>query len=173
MNDCQNVEIREALPELVHGVLAEPARTRVQDHVTDCGDCAAELAIIRAVLAVAPAVSVDVSRISAAIPPYRRRSMGIRRVYVELAAACLVGAIGVSAFAVHSSATHQASVGAASSGLVLVSTSDLSDDGLAQLTRDLDKLQALPPADPETVTPAALEAATDGTTQPSSPGDSA
>ena len=172
MNDCQNVEIREALPELVHGVLPETERARVQAHVDGCDDCAEELAIIQAVLASTPVVAVDVSRIVAAIPQYRRRSSLITRGYLQLAAACLIGAIGISAFELHqynSRGTTITATTASNAGLVLVNTNDLSDDGLAQLTRDLDKLQALPTADPESVTPAALEAAS----QPGTPGDSA
>ena len=100
----------------------------------------------------------------------------MRRVYLELAAACLIGAVGISAFAVRNSRSaataNHAAIGAAasaSSGLALVNTNELSDDGLAQLTRDLDNLQAMPTVDPESVTPAALE----GAAEPSSAGDSA
>ncbi len=166
MNDCLNVEVREALPELVHGMLPEPERDRVQEHVADCDDCAAELAIIRAVRAATPVVNIDVIRIASAIPPYRRRSPVMKRVYLELAAACLVGAVGISALVMHKShstgalpaaSSATAVSGGSSAGLVLVNTSDLSDDGLAQLTRELDQLQALPTADPESVTPPALE----------------
>ena len=166
MNDCADVEVREALPELVHGMLREAERDRVREHVAGCDDCAAELAIIRAVLATVPSVAVDVTGITAAIPPYRRSSSGMRRVYLELAAACLIGAAGISAFVIHdrnsggtapSGINASASSASSNSGLVLANTSDLSDDGLAQLTRELDQLQALPTADPESVTPAALE----------------
>ena len=174
MNDCLNVEIREVLPELVNGTLSEIEHARVQQHLAACDDCSAELAIIRAVRDSAVAPSVNVARIVAAIPPYRRRRTSMRRVYLELAAACLIGAVGISAFAIRGarsgapSATLSASA-VASQGLVLVNTSDLSDDGLAELTRDLDNLQAMPTADPESVTPAALEEAS----EPASAGDSA
>jgi anti-sigma factor RsiW len=167
MNDCQNVEVREVLPDVAHDVLPEFERAQVQEHLDACDDCAAELAIVRAVLASATAPPVDVSRIVAAIPPYRRRATRLKRVYLELAAACLVGAIGISTFAIHNSNSAAgvsnpaaaSGVAVTSSGLALVSTSDLSDAGLAQLTQDLDKLQAMPTADPESVTPAALEVA--------------
>lgn len=164
MNDCQNIEIRESLPEMLHGALSEIERVRVQEHLDMCDDCAAELAIIRAVRGSATAPTVDVTRIVAAIPPYRRQGFRIKRTYLELAAACLIGAIGISTVAVHNlnngarSAT-VSGVSIASSGLALVSTSDLSDAGLAQLTQELDKLQAIPTTDPESVTPAALESA--------------
>ena len=165
MNDCQNVEVREALPDLAHGLLPATERARVQQHLDDCDDCAAELAIVRAVLAGAAAPAVDVTRIVAAIRPYRRSAPRMRRVYLELAAACLVGAIGISTFALHNSSTAPGgsrpvaagTATVAASGLALVSTSDLSDAGLEQLTQELDNLQAMPTADPESVTPAALE----------------
>jgi hypothetical protein len=54
-------------------------------------------------------------------------------------------------------------------GLALVSTNDLSDEGLAQLTEDLDNLQAMPTLDPESVTPAALQ----DDAEPGTVGDSA
>jgi anti-sigma factor RsiW len=186
MNDCQNVEVREALPDLVHGTLSSDERARVQEHLDQCVDCAAELAIIHAVHAGIVTPSVNVAGIVAAIPPYRRqrsgtlssgiRPLGMRRVYLELAAACLIGVIGISTFTVRNSGsirgrTQPASISAttAGSGLALVNTAELTDDGLAQLTRDLDNLQALPTIDPESVTPVALE----GDVEPGTVGDSA
>lgn len=177
MNDCQNVEIREALPEMARDALSDSERARVQEHLDHCDDCSAELAIIRAVRGSAAMPSVDVGRIVAAIPPYRRKSSfsGMRRVYLELAAACVVGAVGISAITVHNrgSASIQSaavqSTASAGPGLALVSTNDLSDEGLAQLTEDLDDLQAMPTLDPESVTPVALQA----DTEPGTVGDSA
>jgi predicted anti-sigma-YlaC factor YlaD len=171
MNDCLNVEIREALPELVHGGLPEHQRALVQQHLDECGDCSAELSIIRAVYGSAAVVPVDVGRIITAIPPYRRKASRIRRAYLELAAACVIGAVGISAFALHnsgSSANARQNIASAGAGLALVNTSDLTDAGLAQLTRDLDQLQAMPTADPESVTPVALESAA----EPGTLGDS-
>ena len=178
MNDCQNVDIREALPEFVHGTLAEGERARVQEHLGACGDCVAELGIIRAVYQSSPASDVNVRQIVAAIPPYRRKSSGMKRVYMELAAACLIGAIGVSALVVHNSGAGQQPTTAqgantnatsADAGIALVNTSDLSDASLAALTQELDNLQAMPTADPESVTPIALE----DLTAPVTLGDSA
>lgn len=163
-NDCQEIEIREVLPELVHGMLPEGWREQVRQHVESCDDCAAELAIIRAVLDSAATPQVNVARIAAAIPAYRRKSFGSRRVLMELAAACLIGAVGISAFAIHNSGSGVAGQHSAVSatvtgepGLALVNTSDLSDAGLAQLTSELDNLQAMPTTDPESVTPVVLE----------------
>jgi hypothetical protein len=188
MNDCQNVAVREVLPEFVHGALAASDRDRVQAHVDACEDCASELLIIRSLYESAPVVQLDIAKIAAAIPPYRRKSSGMRRVYMELAAACLIGAIGISALVVHDSrsragdqqasvqsASSIASTGAASagSGLALVNTSELSDASLAALTQDLDNLQAMPTEDPESVTPGALQGIAAPIELPSAAGDSA
>jgi anti-sigma factor RsiW len=168
MNDCQNTEIREVLPELVNGALSEIDSSRVVMHLDGCDDCSAELAIIRAVRGSAAAAPVNVAHIVAAIPPYRRKSSGMKRVYLELAAACLIGAVGISALAVHKSGSVIGGLSAmvsgdavdgsvSAAGLALVSTSELSDAGLEQLTQDLENLQAMPTADPEPVTSAVLE----------------
>lgn len=69
LRDCANAEMRDRLPELMHGRLAEPERASVAAHVAACADCTAELALLertRAELAAGPAVSV--SRIVGALP---------------------------------------------------------------------------------------------------------
>jgi hypothetical protein len=165
MNDCNEIEIREALPEMVHGGLDAVVRGRVQLHLDQCADCTAELAIIRAVLSTSVAPRVDVARIVSAVPPYRRKTSRMRKVYLELAAACLIGAVGISTLVAHNShpvpAVVQGRTASLAPGLAIVNTSDLSDAGLEQLTRELDKFQALPTADPESVTPVALQDASD------------
>lgn len=47
MRDCPNGEIRDVLPEFVHGRLEAAAAARVQAHLTECDDCAAEVAALR------------------------------------------------------------------------------------------------------------------------------
>ena len=71
MNDCQDVTMREALPELLHGRLAEGERRLVEAHVRDCAECTDELTILRAVLGSAREPAIDVSRIVAMIAPYQ------------------------------------------------------------------------------------------------------
>jgi hypothetical protein len=160
MNDCQNVEMREALPDLAHGALHDDRRVIVERHIDGCADCADEIAIIRAVLATAAVPAVDTRRISAAIPAYRRK----RRFpvsYLQLAAAALVGAVGISTALVYhdrgaGSGPRSASAVAAvqapvtpDRGVALVATADLSDDHLEQLIQSMTSLDAAPPADPE------------------------
>lgn len=172
MNDCQDVAVREALPELARGTLAEPARTRTQQHVDGCMDCADELAIIRSVLAVAERRTppVDVAQIAAAIPAYVPAVAVHRFAHLRLAAALLVGAIGISAVGVQMQRSWQpaptasvARVHAAPSpqvGVALVGTADLSDDNLAQLISSMDDIEAVPPAEPEPLTPVPFEGGT-------------
>ena len=187
MTDCQNVTMREALPELLHGRLADGERRLVEAHLVDCVDCTDELAILEAVLASAPTPAVDVTRIVMAIPSYRpvadaesrvdARSGVIpmrpragwasgwssRSARLQLAAALAIAAAGISTVAVvkHNGAQQQASVAAvgataarADQGVALVATADLSDAELATLIKDMDSMQALPPAEPEPIAPA-------------------
>lgn len=106
MNDCNEVDIREALPDLVHGSLAELDMSRVLLHLDGCVDCADELAIIRSVLALASAespTSIQIARIVHALPAYapvRSRSRfdlsHLRLSHLRLAAALVVAAAGIS-----------------------------------------------------------------------------
>jgi anti-sigma factor RsiW len=183
MHDCENVEMRESLPELAHGALPVTDAERVRAHLADCADCSAELAIIRAAIASSDAARIarridvtqmDVARIAAAIPPYRQQrhswlSATRLQMPMQIAAAALVAAIGITfAVARHddapSSRTMQTPVSMSASaaapaqgGLALISTADVSDANLAKLIGDLDHLDAAPPAEPEPVVPAALE----------------
>jgi hypothetical protein len=69
MSDCANVEMRELLPELVAGTVDASTRARVDEHVSACADCAAELETLRLVRsAFLNAPAVDVGRIVAALP---------------------------------------------------------------------------------------------------------
>ena len=69
MTDCPNVEMRERLPDLLHGRLEGAARVEVQAHLATCEACAAELALLQeARRALDRAPAVDVRRIVAALP---------------------------------------------------------------------------------------------------------
>lgn len=173
MNDCQNVAVREALPDLAHGLLPDTERVRVLMHVRDCDECTDELSIIHSVMTIAVAPKVDVVAISAAIRGYssysraepRSRFRVARVAYLRLAAALVLGAAGVSAVVVQhersgtiSQPAPVASSNVSHSGVALVGTADLSDEHLAQLIQSMAHIDAAPPADPEPVTPAAFEA---------------
>jgi anti-sigma factor RsiW len=103
MRDCVNAEVRDRLPELVHGLLEEAERAGVESHVAECPDCAAEAALIRRAAGVIALASprVDARRIAAALPmpgvsaqaPRPRWSGGALRI----AAALVVAAAGIGA----------------------------------------------------------------------------
>jgi hypothetical protein len=193
MNDCQDVTMREALPELVHGLLADAQRAAVEEHLRDCVDCTEELAILRAVLASSHAPRVDTVRIANAIPAYRpapmtdaligdrpvatpvaavspirsarpRRRWHVDASYLRLAAAAAIAAVGISTVTLvarqhgASSAdvpgTTRSVASSAAAGVALVGTADLSDAELASLIQDMNSVQALPPAEPEPMSPA-------------------
>ena len=70
MSDCDNAELRDVLPDLIHGTLAPSVRARVEAHVGACAACRAELDLLRAahvVLSRTP--SLDVGRVVRALPP--------------------------------------------------------------------------------------------------------
>lgn len=69
MNDCTNAEIRDALPDLIHGKLGAVDNATVLAHVASCEACAAELAVLREVRASAAfAPSIDVAKVVSALP---------------------------------------------------------------------------------------------------------
>jgi hypothetical protein len=74
MNDCVNEEMRDALPDLIHGGLDATRVAEVEAHVASCAVCATELELLRAVVASAPAVpTIDVGRMVAGLPTPTRQ----------------------------------------------------------------------------------------------------
>lgn len=68
MVDCPRDDIRDLLPDLVHDQLEPEARVRVEQHLADCAECAAELGLLRALRATGFATpEVDADRIAAAV----------------------------------------------------------------------------------------------------------
>lgn len=76
MNDCMNPEVRDALPDLLHGRLSDIDTATMTAHVESCAECRAELALLRDVRASGAIVpSIDAARVAAAIPPYAPAGM--------------------------------------------------------------------------------------------------
>lgn len=101
MSDCPNVEMREALPELLHGRLDVVQATRVREHLAACAECAAELELLERVRgAYATAPEIDTAAIVRALPAPRARrlySLGVLRLAAAIAVV-LAGALGLRAF---------------------------------------------------------------------------
>ena len=95
MTDCPDGELRDLLPDLLHGGLDPAQRAAVESHVAGCADCRGELALLgglRGSMTHLP--SVDVGRIVAALPTYRapvRRHWGRWRAAAAIAAVALGG----------------------------------------------------------------------------------
>jgi anti-sigma factor RsiW len=69
MSDCMNAEVRDALPDLMHGRLSDLNTATMTAHVETCADCREELRLLEEIRASAPiAPRIDVSRIVAALP---------------------------------------------------------------------------------------------------------
>lgn len=76
MNDCMNPEVRDALPDLLHGRLSDIDTATMTAHVESCAECRAELALLRDVRASGAIVPlIDAARVAAAIPPYAPAGM--------------------------------------------------------------------------------------------------
>ncbi|HEX5436912.1 MAG TPA: zf-HC2 domain-containing protein [Gemmatimonadaceae bacterium] len=87
MNDCVRADMRDRLPELMHGRLGAEERAEVERHVATCADCAAELELLRrARRALAREAPIDIQRIAAAVqreaapPASAGRGVSARRV---------------------------------------------------------------------------------------------
>ena len=72
MNDCPNADVRDLLPDLVHGRLDAATRAMVETHIAGCADCRAELALLRDLRGSFQGTPrIDVGAIAAAVPSYR------------------------------------------------------------------------------------------------------
>jgi anti-sigma factor RsiW len=72
MNKCTELDIKEMLPDLLHGKLDADARAQVEAHVASCEACTEELEVLRKVKSAAVFVpAIDVDRVVRQIPPYR------------------------------------------------------------------------------------------------------
>lgn len=98
MTDCPDAEMRDLLPDVVHGALDESARMRVEAHLATCATCRAELALLQRIHgSLMRPVPLDVERIASALP--RAAAARPRPVLVQWrrAAAIAIAAIGLTA----------------------------------------------------------------------------
>lgn len=174
MSDCPNVEIRELLPELLNGRLDAAAEARMREHLATCVDCAVELQMLERVHALyrrAPAI--DTAAIVRALPARRVRrapSFGLLRMaaaIVLLLGGALVmravvdgpGAAGDSTQIVAldtplSIAPESAPSVTRPPRVLAMSLSELDDldaEELETLLGALDRIEATPTAEPDTL----------------------
>ncbi len=110
MSDCQNAEIRDLLPELLHDRLDAPTRAQVLAHVNGCADCRSELELLRSMRGSLHRGTprVDVNRIVAALPKpgsarpaQRRRAWRVLNDWRIAAAVTFLVAGGTSMVVIH------------------------------------------------------------------------
>lgn len=168
MTECSNAEIRDLLPDLLHGRLDGAARNRAEAHLRDCAECRRELALLGSLRAAAPSPRVDVGRIVAALPAYRRRRSWMAPAW-RIAAAVVFLAVGGSTVAtyVHRShaadslriatvASHNDSAKGGAGDVELsvgYGYSELTDAQLRSLVKDMQHLDATPLPDPDVAIP--------------------
>jgi predicted anti-sigma-YlaC factor YlaD len=172
VTDCVNEEIRDALPDMLHGRLSEVNAATMTAHVESCADCRAELALLREVRASAPIPpAIDSARIAAAIRPYgrvttealpsARRSVLARAGGWRLTLVAALVAIGAWATTDSGLARFNGSgrgsdnpvaqVEARSLSLV-GGVQDLTDADIEELLADIDGVEAIPSAEPGPIT---------------------
>lgn len=72
MTDCPNADVRDLLPDLLHGQLASDARAMVEAHLQSCADCRAEFQLLRDLASTMRRVPrLNGAAITAAVPAYR------------------------------------------------------------------------------------------------------
>ena len=160
MSDCQNVEIREQLPEYLNGTLSASRCAEVEAHLAGCAECADELTVLRLVReAYAESPAVNVNAIVAALPRKSARPAirSWRRSHAfQIAAAVSFIALGGISLAVARSFfngntpivqrdTLVASNGAETPAISFAGgVSDLGDEDLEALLTALETIEALP-----------------------------
>jgi hypothetical protein len=168
MRDCGNAEIRDVLPDLLDDAAGHGELAAARAHVMACASCQEELAFLRDVRRAFPAPRVDVGRIAAAIPPYRRASFWARAsqstafrvaagfvILVGVATATQV----VSKDRTRPDTTVAMAPAAATtpSELAVGTMTDLSESDLESLVQDLGDLEAITPMEEDVVVLPALD----------------
>jgi hypothetical protein len=78
MRDCPNGEIRDVLPDFVHGRLMAAEAARVASHLAHCADCAAEVELLADAEALFRApITVNTAAIAAAVASSTIRSAAV------------------------------------------------------------------------------------------------
>ena len=102
MRDCENGQIRDQLPALVHGTLGAAEGHAVAAHVAQCNDCQAEVTLLHRVRASLDAPHIDTAHIVAILPlpsevmartAHVRHVRHVRRWRMAAAAAIILAAV--------------------------------------------------------------------------------
>lgn len=176
MSECFNPEVRDFLPDIVHGKLGEVDTATMLAHVGACEACAAELELLREIRASAAlAPSIDAGRIVASLPaprvapsvevPRPASRSGVWKL-LSVAAVIAIAAVAGTQLDGDSVSTPRAPIAQApviveaespdarkgedTPSLALVaSVQDLTDDEIETLLTELDDIESIPSAEPE------------------------
>ena len=165
MGDCPNVEMRERLPDLLHGVLRAEDAVAVRAHVAQCEDCRAELEMLESVRGALVAPRVDTARIVAKLPTYQRGSLWTRvtrspQLRAAAAVVVLIGGYAVVRNRGTDAPVVDSVVAVAPAGneiSVAASLQDLSDSDLRAMLDEMTKLKAVTPTSIDDDVPAVIE----------------
>lgn len=162
MRDCPNVEMRDALPDLMHGTLPAQRFVEVRAHVDACDACRAELVLLERVRDSVRAPAVDIERIVAGLPQYRAKPKWRRMVKgpgLRVAAAIVLVAGGAALFfrgaPSPSGITAVDSIEQAPAPVELAvgeTFADVSDSALVSLVEAMEDLDAVLSEEPESIT---------------------
>lgn len=135
MTDCPDAEMRDQLPDVVHGSLDEGARPRVEAHLATCATCRAELALLQRVHgSLVRTVPLDVERIASALPRAAAARPWPMQVQWRRAAAIAIAAIGLSALVLGQSFRDRGTPNASSTVVVGEPTAPVGTNPLVAAT---------------------------------------
>jgi hypothetical protein len=174
MIECLNVEMRDQLPDLANDTLEPSARALVLAHLSECAGCTAEIEILRTtrLIMLKTTPKVNVAGIVSALPQYgvtsiadapggslRRGRTGWTNSWRAAAAVTFLAA-GLGSYELLNKDAPITSVdsiaavsGDSTVGLALTGAlADLSDAELGALATEVEKIEALPSTEIETMT---------------------
>lgn len=166
MTECQNAEVRDLLPDLLHGRLDPSERRQVEAHLRGCAECRHELELLRRVHDLSRTPAVDVAAIVQALPAPRRRANFSWHILPAWRAAAAVVFLAAGGSAVLHYRDRPARVNSAPAVLgtsgdstadvelaVGYDYTDLSDAQLQALLNDIQQMDAVPLAEPDMTHP--------------------
>ena len=188
MRDCADAAMRDRLPLFVTGRLTDSDSTMVEAHLASCGDCVAEVELLRAVGRAYAVPAIDAAVVAAAIPaPRRKRTAYYQQPMWRVAAAMtlmIAGTAGVlvmrradpgimGSVAVGVDSSVGGGVVSAESTLAMAPTlpagpatisfggnlSDLTDAQLEALLAQIERIDGAVSAEPEVMTTSIPDAA--------------
>jgi hypothetical protein len=170
MIDCPNVEMRDRLPDLANDTLVMAERELVLAHLADCAACTAEIEILRTtrLILLKTTPRVNVAGIVSALPQYGTSASPLVAARTprsswanqwRIAAAVTFLAAGIGSFKLLTDGPRvvpvdsiAATMNDSTVGLALTGAlADMSDDELNALATDIDKIEALPSTEVETL----------------------